>query len=209
MNNDNPTLFDAIISQIEKRILAMFGPTPGRITAYDSATQKASVQPLIYRARTAEGGERVAERVSIVHNVPVVFPGGGTYRLTVPLVVGDTVLLVFADSSLDRWLQRGGEVDPEDDRRFDVNDAVAFPGMHHFGNPPTTAPTDAMVLHGDMIKLGSPSAFARVALGTDLDALKSAIASSLTGATAGDLLISIKAVFAAWAATGATKVKAI
>ncbi len=171
MSDDIPSMYEAIVSAIEARITSLFGPMPAKVTAYDYSTQKVSVQPLIYRAREDEEGDRVAERLGIVENVPLMFPGGGAYRVTWPVNVGDLVLLVFADSSMDRWLARGGEVDPEDDRRFHLSDAVAIPGMYHYADIPTSAPTDAMVLHADMVKLGTPSAADPVARKSDLDAV--------------------------------------
>ena len=56
------------------------------------------------------------------------FPGAGGYRITFPVAEGDTGLLLFAESSLDKWLVSGGTVDPEDDRRHDLTDAVFLPG---------------------------------------------------------------------------------
>lgn len=130
---------------------------PGRVTAYDAATQRASVQPLIKHANLDETEQRVAKLLPEVHSVPVQFPGGGGMRITWPLAKGDTVLLVFASSSIARWKRTGGEVDPGDDRRHDLNDAIAIPGLHDFAHIPSTAPTDAIVTHGDT-RLGDPNA---------------------------------------------------
>jgi hypothetical protein len=104
---------------------------PGRVTAYDAARRRASVQPLIRRGRVDEAGERQAELLPIVNEVPVVFPGSGGDRIKFPVRPGDTVLLLFAESSLDLWLARGGEVDPGDDRRFSLSDGIAIPGLMH------------------------------------------------------------------------------
>jgi hypothetical protein len=55
--------------------------------------------------------------------------------LVLPVSVGDTGLLVFADGSLDVWLARGGVVDPLDDRHHALSDAVFIPGLRPFSNP--------------------------------------------------------------------------
>jgi hypothetical protein len=167
--SDTPTLFEAIVSAIERRLLRLMGPMPGRVLSYDETKQKVSVQPLIYRGYIDEEGTRKAEKLPVITDVPVQFPGAGSYRMTWPITVGDTVLLVFTDSSMDRWLVRGGEVDPEDDRHHSISDAVAFPGLHDYAHVPTTAPTDAMVLHAELLRLGGPSATDPVVRKSDLD----------------------------------------
>jgi hypothetical protein len=60
--------------------------------------------------------------------------------LVVPVEVGDTGLLVFADDSLDIWLSKGGLVDPLDDRHHALSDAVFIPGLRPFSNPISVPP---------------------------------------------------------------------
>lgn len=197
-DDDSPTLLGAIKQALERKVKTMFGPMPGKVTAYDATTQRVSVQPLIRRSDYGEGGTRTVEGLPIVQNVPVMFPGSGSNRLTFPIAVGDTMLLVFADGSLDKWLARGGEVDPEDDRHFDITDAVAFPSIER--DPPTSAPTDAVVLHGAAIKLGSPAAVSPVSLHTDLQSLASEFTAWVVAPTDGGA--ALKARLTALIATG-------
>lgn len=133
---------------------------PGSVTSYDPTTQKADVQPLVKRRRVdGASGELVTERMPVVPAVPVVFPGAGPYAITWPIAVGDVVLLVFADRSLDLWLARGGEVDPEDTRVHSHTDAVAIPGVRPFADPigPTPPPSDALNVRASKIYLGDPT----------------------------------------------------
>lgn len=102
---------------------------PARVESYDAATHTCSAQPLIMDGRIDASGERVVERLPVVTDVPVCFPGSGGARFKFPVSVGDTVLLVFASSSLDLWLAQGGEVDPGDDRRHHLSDAIAITGI--------------------------------------------------------------------------------
>jgi hypothetical protein len=60
--------------------------------------------------------------------------------LVVPVAVGDTGLLVFADDSLDVWLSKGGLVDPLDDRHHALSDAIFIPGLRPFSNPVSVPP---------------------------------------------------------------------
>jgi Phage protein Gp138 N-terminal domain len=146
---------------------------PGVILSYNETTQKAVVQPLIKHRHVDEEGNEVPEDLPAIHECPVVFCGNARGRITWPVAAGDTCEIRFASSSIARWAQVGGSVDPGDDRHHDLSDAVCFVGLHDFSNVPTDAPTDAIVLHandGTTIKLGSSGAADPVALKSDLDA---------------------------------------
>lgn len=148
-----PTFAEVIRDALDARMSDVHVALPGRITSYDSTTQKASVKPLIKRGYMDEEGERAAESLPVVTDVPVMFPGAGSYRITFPISSGDTGLLVFCSASLDRWLVRGGEVDPEDDRRNTLSDAVFYPGLRSF-NSTSPAVAGAMSLEGLDIWVG-------------------------------------------------------
>ena len=129
--SQRPGLADAIADGIELALADLRVAEPGRVVSYDAAKKKCSVQPLIRRVRYVDG-ERTTELAPIVHEVPVSFPGGGGFRVVWPIPNGSTVLLVYADASLDRWAALGGEVDPEDDRAHHPSDAIAIPGVQPF-----------------------------------------------------------------------------
>lgn len=118
---------------------------PGKLVDYDATTQKASVQPLVQDS-VIEQGSRRALSLPVIHDVPVFFWGGGGARTTYPVQIGDSCWIWFSSSSLDQWLVKGGEVDPIDDRRHDINDAVCCVGAHDFRHVPTEAPQDATVI---------------------------------------------------------------
>ena len=166
-----PSLRALIGRAIEGHADGMRVALPGEVVAYDPARQSVDVMPLIQNGYLDENGVRQIERVPIVLDVPLAFPGAGPYRITFPVAVGDHVLLVFCSSSITRWKLIGGEVDPADDRRHDLNDAIAIPGIHDFAHVPTTAPTDAMVIHATELRLGSPTASDPVVRKSDLDQL--------------------------------------
>lgn len=156
---------------------------PGKVVSFDSARQKASVQILIKEAHLDEFDNRVSEVVAELSDVPVWFNGGSTGRITVPVLAGDYGMIVFASRSIARWKLKGGIIDPGDDRRHDVSDCVFVPGLHDFAHVPTTAPTDAIVTHGQT-RLGGPDATstgARVALRSDLELIKPAILAGIDG----------------------------
>jgi len=161
---------------------------PGRVESFDASTQKAVIQPLIKRARIDEEGKRQADAIAPVVNVPIMFPGAGGYRITFPVNRGDIVLLIIADASLDHWLAHGGLVDPADDRRNDISDGIAIPGLYNFANLPTDTLQNSMVLHGETIRLGSTDADDGVAMRSDLVQLKNMLTSAPDGISYGTSL---------------------
>ena len=171
-----PSFTSAIVDAIDSKLSGLNISLPAKVETYDASDLRVSVKPLIKRRVEQEDGSIVLESLPIVTDVPLVFPGAGAYRITFPVSVGDTVLLVFASSSLDRWLELGGEVDPADDRSSALSDAIAIPGLRDFKNA-DSAHTSAVVIEsdGDDILLGSQSAGDDVARRSDLAAAITAI----------------------------------
>ena len=128
---NTPTLGEVFRSALDARLGDVHVAIPARVESYDSGSNRISAQPLIRRGVINEDGERVAERLPIITEVPVIFPGSGGIRIKFPISTGDNVLLIFSESSLDKWLSRGGDVDPLDDRRNSLSDAIAIPGLMH------------------------------------------------------------------------------
>jgi hypothetical protein len=114
---------------------------PARVEAYDAARQAVRVQPLIRDFYENEEGNLATERLPVISDVPVLFPSGGGYFLTLPLIAGDVGLVVCTDRSLDRWLSAGGEVDAGDVRCHHLTDGVFLPGLYPFGGPRTGVST--------------------------------------------------------------------
>jgi hypothetical protein len=141
-----PTLASVLRSSFITQAEDLHVALPCRVESYDATTQRVSVQPVLKRSFTDEEGERQVERLPVISNCPVQFPQGGGYRLTFPVAVGDTGMLLFSEASLDVWLSEGGEVDPVDDRRFDLSDGVFLPGVRSFANALSDASADHMTM---------------------------------------------------------------
>ena len=164
----NSTLQD-LLARFRSSIVAdLHTALPGKIVRYDASTQKADVQLLIKERYNDESGATQARELPVIPAVPVQFPGAGGYRITFPVANNDTGLVVFSEASLDKWLVSGGTVDPSDDRRHDLTDAVFLPGLRDFGHALGSAPTDratfgkddGLQIHVDpsLISIGSNSA---------------------------------------------------
>ena len=101
---------------------------PGVIEKYEYTTQKATVKPLI--KKVYRDGQ--VSSLPIIVEVPVVWPRSSNASLTFPVNNGDYVLLLFAERSIERFLEQGGEREPGDSRKFDLTDAIAIPGLYPF-----------------------------------------------------------------------------
>ena len=115
-----PSLYGVIRKVVDACLLDARVAIPARVERFDAASQKADVKPLIKQVRVSNG--------------PVVFPSAGGFRVSLPVAKGDTVLLVFADGSLDKWKTQGGESDPVDARSHALPDAVAIVGLNDFAH---------------------------------------------------------------------------
>jgi hypothetical protein len=156
MSNPKRALETVMGSAIRSQMRRVRVALPGVITEYDASTCQATVQPSIQDSAYTEYGV-FAERIPAIPHVPVLFVGGGGSRLTFPVAVGDSCLVVFASSSLEKWLALGGEVYPDDDRHHDLTDAIAIVGLSDFAHVASASAT-AAVLEGNDIRLADQGA---------------------------------------------------
>jgi Phage protein Gp138 N-terminal domain len=133
-----PSLSEIILNGVEQTLGNLHTAMPGKIETYDEETQLANVKPLFKRKYASE---TEAVEMPIIINVPVIHPRTANAFVRLPVAVGDYVQLLFNERSLDRWLEKGGEVDPQDPSKFGLDGAVAIPGL----NPKA----DAFVANGD------------------------------------------------------------
>lgn len=118
---------------------------PAKVVRYDASKRQCDAQPLVKEAYTDEDGDRQVMDLPVCVNCPVQFPSGGGLSITYPLTVGDTGMLVFSDVSLDLWLAKGGTVDPVDDHRHSLSDAVFIPGVFPFVSAPAGSATGIQI----------------------------------------------------------------
>lgn len=147
----SPTLAEVITNAVEFFLEDVHVALPGKINNYDPGDQRAEIQPLIQRRIVAEDGEEILESLPAIPDVPVIFPRSGEFFLSFPLKKGDHVMLVFQERSLDNFLsaKKGQEVDPDEFRKHDLTDAVAYPGLYPFGEALNDADADKMMMGKD------------------------------------------------------------
>jgi hypothetical protein len=180
---ESPTLGDLLAETIAAARGSINTALPATVLDYDPATQAITAKPTISgRYQDPDTDALIPVPLPAIANVPVAFPSAAGFAITWPLSPGDTVLLVFADRSMDEWKATGAqETIPADVRRFDLTDAIAITGLRPSTRPiPASgfAPS-AMVLEGLDIRLGSSAATDFVALASkvmgELVKLKSAL----------------------------------
>ncbi|WYV99360.1 hypothetical protein NoPa_00021 [Pseudomonas phage vB_PpuM-NoPa] len=122
---------DLIATQFQIAMADVYTAIPCRITNIhgDFGEQRVDVQPVVnelYKDGTSE------EQPQIL-SVPVLLPGSEQSLVSFPLAVGDTVMCIFSQRSMDNFkISTGGPTPPNDFRKHSDQDAVAIPGLRSF-----------------------------------------------------------------------------
>lgn len=133
---------------------------PGIIQSFDPETVTCVVQPAIKGAVPNDSGVPVSSDMTLLMDVPVMFPRGGGCTLTFPIKPGDECLIVFGDRCTDFWWQSGGVQEPVDDRQHDLSDAFAIVG------PQSQAKKiSGISMSGAQLRTDDGAAFVEVAAG--------------------------------------------
>lgn len=121
---------------------------PARIVEIDYKTRKVSVQPSIKKKkRDGDNDAKGLQDMAIIQSIPLIVPASKFAIVSVPVKVGDEVLVGFFERSVDTYLFGDGAtpVDPKDYRRHDYNDAVAIVGLNTFQNALEMHPEDLVI----------------------------------------------------------------
>lgn len=121
-----PEFSDVIRTIIDQELMDLNVCLPGKVTKFNSATQYADVQIQLLQ-KNVDGS---LVKYPVIPNVPVKFAkaNGGKAFIYLPVKVGDDVILVFSQRSLDNWKTQGGMSDPADPRKHHLTDAFALLG---------------------------------------------------------------------------------
>lgn len=144
-----PSLAQIINDAIEARLGRMNTCLPARVVRVDVTKAQCDVEPVL-RSIDASGNPVT---LPVISNVPIAVYRAGNAFISLPVKVGHFVELRFSQRSLDTWLTKGGIVDPNDRRKFNLSDAIAYPGVYPFSNPPTGATADDVVIKNEGSKI--------------------------------------------------------
>ncbi len=144
-----PSFTDVAQAAFDFRLQNVHVALPARVERFDSDKQVADVQPLLLVPLIDEDGTETTERLPVIPNVPVIFPRGSGFHLVFPLAVGDNVMVVFCERSLDLWKSRGGEVNPVEQTMHSLKGAVCYPGLYPNTSPVPSFPSNKLVVGKD------------------------------------------------------------
>lgn len=145
IDQESPNFPDTLKAVIRYSLSNVHTSFPAKVLKYSASDQKADVQPLIKKVYV---DNRVESYPAIV-NVPIIFPRTATAIISLPIKPGDLVLVLIMERSIDQWLEGSGkESEPISNRRFDLSDAVAIPGLYPFGNGSNAHPDSILIKNG-------------------------------------------------------------
>lgn len=180
---------EALRKVLESERLDLHTGTVGKVRAFSAARQTCEVELQIQRVLPAadEDDDDTTEDYPILPEVPIVYPSGGGFAISWPLSVGDFVWIAFAESDLGQWRATGEKSNPSVQTRHGLSGAVAYPGIHHRGNPNANATANSLRIEkdggpvleivGSEIRVGGSGALAKsTQVQTQLDALAADLA---------------------------------
>ena len=118
---------------IDRQLADTHTSIPAIVESFDPATQMIECIPVIRaRKKTIDGVEFTEDRPKLV-KVPLITPYVRMlgFSMTMPILPGDMVLLMFSERGLDYWQETGEISDPPEDkgaRMHDLTDGIAAVG---------------------------------------------------------------------------------
>ena len=125
------SLEETINTAIDNALKELHTSLPAKVLKFDSVKQTVNLE--IQQQRLYIDGDRITPPPLV--DVPVQMFRAGGFSITMPISVGDTGFVVFAERSLDEWQVLGKVSVPEDSRTHSISDGVFFPTLHNDKNP--------------------------------------------------------------------------
>jgi hypothetical protein len=149
------SLKEVVQRNIERFMASVFTSIPAEVVGVDNYESQAviDVQPKIADVSVEDLSSM---KFGILKNVPVKVYSGGGAVVTVPIKVGDVVMLEFAMRNIQNWKEGDNEEisTPNDARQFHISDAVAYPCIYQKTNNPNPNPDDLELrFNGSIVRL--------------------------------------------------------
>lgn len=139
-------LNDVINAAIENCLSKIHTSIPCVVKNYDATKRIGDIQPLI--KKVLKNGKVLSQ--PLIQNVPFIFLSGGDAFLSFPIKKGDTVLAFFSERSIDEWVNSNGdEIDPLDNRKHNISDAIAICGLYPYSKEFKTSKDDVVLYYKD------------------------------------------------------------
>jgi hypothetical protein len=134
---------------IKAKIADLHTCFPAKVVAVNVSEGWCNVQPTI-KKKYSDG---TIPNPPVINRVPIASYRAGNAFISLPLKVGDYVMVVCAERSIDIWKSKGGVLSPLDYRKHHLSDAIAYPGVYPFTDPPTGASADDIVIKNETSKI--------------------------------------------------------
>lgn len=145
---------------LDGRQSTMWTAIPGIVTDVNLAKMTCSVQPAIQGTIFDESGKTQNVNLPVLVDVPICFPSGGGFIITMPIKADDEVLVVFSSRCLDAWWQSGGIQRPMEARMHDLSDGFAIPG-------PRSVPKVAPAINTSDLQIRNNAGTVYLSIGAD------------------------------------------
>lgn len=123
--NDPETAFRV---GLDGRQSTMWTAMPGIVISVNPVAMTVVVQVAIMGMVSDSTGNDIPTVIKPLPDVPIVFPSGGGFALTFPIIPGDEGLVVFGSRCIDSWWQNSGIGIPMENRMHDLSDGFFIPG---------------------------------------------------------------------------------
>jgi hypothetical protein len=115
-------------------MLQVRGAMPCIVREVNASTASVSIEPAIRLMVTEVDGSKTFRNLPLLNDVPLSFPGSTSLDLflSIPLVAGDSGLMICCDRSIDNWQYHSGIQNPVETtipRTYNLRDAVFIPGL--------------------------------------------------------------------------------
>lgn len=119
---------EAMRLMLDGRQSILWTALPCYVTSVNLTAMTVECQPTIQGTIEDENGAIQSVNLPLLLDVPLVFPSGGGFLITLPIAVNDEVLVVIASRCIDAWWQSSGIQRPMEARMHDLSDGFAIPG---------------------------------------------------------------------------------
>jgi hypothetical protein len=119
---------EALRMAMDGRLSSVWVSIPGIVSKVYFDKMTLEVQPAIQGSVEDQYGNVTNVNLPVLVDVPIIFPSAGGFTLTLPIKIGDEVLVIFASRCIDSWWQSGGIGVPMEQRMHDLSDGFAILG---------------------------------------------------------------------------------
>lgn len=117
-----------ILSALSGFAANLWTALPGIVQDYDATKLTCTIQPAIQARLRSAKGEFTWVKLPLLVDVPVLFPSGGDFIVTLPVKKDDEALVIFSSRCIDAWWQQGGVQLQAELRMHDLSDGFAIVG---------------------------------------------------------------------------------